>query len=56
MTKPGTFRVTVRQKKETSSLENTLLKLNEEHKPIKTCLQDETVNLFVGLADVFVIS
>ena len=35
LTKAKSFRVTVRQKKETlSSLGNTLVKLNEEHKQI----------------------
>ena len=35
LTKAKSFRVTVRQKKETlSSLGNTLMKLNEEHKQI----------------------
>ena len=35
LTKASSFRVTVHQKKETlSSLENTLVKLNEEHKQI----------------------
>ena len=34
LTKANSFRATVCQKKETSSLENTLVKLNEEHKQI----------------------
>ena len=35
LTKANSFRVTVRQNKETlSSLENTLVKLNEQHKQI----------------------
>ena len=41
LTKDNSFRVTVRQKKETSSLENTLVKLNESTSKSKACLHDK---------------
>ena len=40
LTKDNSFRVTVRQKKETS-LENTLVKLNESTSKSKACLHDK---------------